>query len=87
MTQGNVKSFEQEAFKLKLGKLSKQETVSDADFEDAVYTAMSSFGVDEGQFRDTFSLSKGAVDRWTMQKNLPQPNIRPKILGWILEKI
>lgn len=87
MTQENVKSFEREAFRKKLSAFSKQETVTDADFADAVYTAMSRFGIDETQFRDAFGLTKGAVDRWTTQKNLPQPGVRPKILGWILQKL
>ncbi len=87
MTDSNVKSFELEAFKKKLAKLSAQPDVGDEDFADAVYTAQSRFAIDEQQFRDTFGLTKGAVERWTMRKNLPQPNIRPKILGWILQKI
>lgn len=87
MSQDNVKSFEKEAFKKKLSLLAAQPQISDPDFADVVYTAMSSFGVDETQFRDEFGLSKGAVDRWTMRQNMPQPLIRGKILGWILQKI
>ena len=87
MSQDNVKSFELEAFKKRLTNFAAQKEVADADFSDAVYTAISRYGVDEGAFRDTFALSKGAVERWTMGKNLPQPGIRPKILGWILQKI
>lgn len=83
----NVKNFELESFKRKLATLSAQPEVSDADFSDAVYTAQSRFAIDETQFRDTFGLSKGAVERWTMRKNMPQPGIRPKILGWILQRI
>lgn len=87
MSQGNVKSFELEAYKKRLSGLAAQPEVSDVDFADAVYTAISRFGVDETAFRDAFALSKGAVERWTMQKNLPQPGVRSKILGWILQKI
>ena len=87
MSQGNVKSFELEAFKKRLTAFAAQPEISDGDFADAVYTAISRFGVDETAFRDTFALSKGAVERWTMQKNLPQPGVRPKIIGWILQKI
>ena len=87
MSQGNVKSFELEAFKKRLTQLSAQKEVPDADFADAVYTAMSRFGVKESDFRDTFGLSKDAVERWTMRKNLPQPGIRGKILSWILQKM
>lgn len=83
----NVKNFELESFKRKLATLSAQPDVSDADFADAVYTAQTRFAIDEDQFRDTFGLSKGAVERWTMRKNLPQPGVRPKILGWILQRI
>jgi hypothetical protein len=87
MSTSNVKSFELEAFKKRLTALSTQKEVADADFADAVYTAMSRFGVKESDFRDTFGLSKDAVERWTMRKNLPQPGIRGKILGWILQKM
>lgn len=87
MTGSNVKSFELEAFKKKLAKLGAQPEVSDDDFADAVYTAQSRFAIDEQQFRDTFGLTKGAVERWTMRKNMPQPMVRPKILLWILQKI
>lgn len=87
MSQDNVKSFEREAFKKKLAVFAAQKDVSDADFSDAVYTAISRYGIEDSAFRDTFALSKGATERWTMGKNLPQPGIRPKILGWILQKM
>jgi hypothetical protein len=87
MSQDNVKSFEREAFKRKLATLAAQKEIADPDFADAVYTAMTRFGVDETQVRDEFGLTKGAVDRWTMRQNMPQPMIRGKILGWILQKI
>lgn len=87
MSQENVKSFELEAYKKRLSGFAAQPEVSDGDFADAVYTGISRFGVDETAFRDTFGLSRGAVERWTMQKNLPQPGVRPKILGWILQKL
>jgi hypothetical protein len=87
MSQENVKSFEREAFKIRLAKLAAQPEVADADFADAVYAAVSQFGLGETEFRDTFGLSKGAVERWTMRKNLPQPGVRPRVLGWILQKL
>ena len=87
MSQDNVKSFATEAFKKRLSTLAGQKEISDTDFADAVYTAMTSFGVDETQFRNEFGLTKGAVDRWTMLQNMPQTMIRGKILGWILQKI
>jgi hypothetical protein len=87
MSQENVKSFELAAFKKKLAALASLPEVSDAAFADAVYTAQATFAIDETKFRDAFGLTKGAVERWTMCKNLPQPNIRPKILGWILQTL
>ncbi|MBI3441030.1 MAG: hypothetical protein HY052_04390 [Proteobacteria bacterium] len=83
----NVKSFEIEAFKAKLSTLAGAKTVDDAAFADAIYTAVSKFGIDEDQFRDAFGLTKGAVDRWTQRLNLPQPTVRPKILKWIREAL
>ena len=87
MSSSNVKSFEREAFKKKLQPLAASQQISDADFSDVIYTALSKFGIDEQQFRDAFALSKGAVDRWCMQKNMPQSFVRPKIITWILEKL
>ncbi len=87
MSDSNVKSFEKEAFKKQLRPLAAAQQVSDADFADAIYTALSKFGIDEQQFRDAFALSKGAVDRWCTQKNMPQSFVRPKIIGWIIERL
>jgi hypothetical protein len=87
MSQGNIKSFEIETFKAKLSKLAEAKTVDDAVFADVIYTAVSKFGLEEEKFRDTFGLTKGAVDRWSQLQNLPQPNIRPKIMGWIKENL
>lgn len=87
MSEKNIASLAQESFKRKLKALSESKTVEDAAFADAVYTALSSFGVDERAFRTAFGLSAGAVERWTQLKNLPQPNIRPKIITWILQKL
>lgn len=83
----NIKSFETEAFKIRLSKLAEAKTVEDAVFADVVYTAMSKFGIEEDAFRDTFGLTKGAVERWSQLKNLPQPMVRPKILLWIRENL
>ncbi len=86
MTDGNVKSFEKEAFKKKLLALAAAKTVDNEDFAEAVYQALT-LGVSEDDFRDTFGLTKGAVERWTMGKNLPQPVVRTKILQWIVSNI
>lgn len=87
MSGGNVKSLELEAFKRKLANLAALQENSDTDFSEAIYTAVTRFGITETQFRDTFGLTKGAVERWTTQKNLPQPDVRPKVLGWILQSL
>lgn len=87
MSQENVKSLELEAFKRKLQMLAALPQNSDTEFAEAVYTAVSRFGVTETQFRDTFGLTKGAVERWTTLKNLPQPDVRPKIIEWILQSL
>ncbi len=83
MSQDNIKSFEAESFKARLSKLAAAKTVDDAVFADIIYTAVSKYGIDEEKFRDAFGLTKGAVERWMQRQNLPQPNIRPKILLWI----
>ena len=87
MQPDNVKSFETEAFKVRLSKLIEAKAIDDAAFADVVYVAMSKFGVAEEDFRDTFGLTKGAVDRWSQRQNMPQPTVRPKILLWIKEKL
>jgi hypothetical protein len=87
MSQGNIKSFEIESFKARLLKLAESKTVEDAVFADIIYTAVSKFGIEEERFRDAFGLTKGAVERWSQLQNLPQPNIRPKIMGWIRENL
>lgn len=83
----NIKSFEKESFKARLSKLAEEKTVEDAVFADVVYTALSKFNIHEDEFRDTFGLSKGAVERWSVMKNLPQPAVRSKILGWIAAQL
>ena len=80
---GNVRSFKAEAFKKRLEKLSAQSVITDADFADVVYTAITEFGISEEDFRDTFGMTKGAVERWMNVKNLPQPSVRAKILAWV----
>ncbi|MDF3023578.1 MAG: hypothetical protein K0R10_939 [Alphaproteobacteria bacterium] len=87
MSQGNVKSLELEAFKRKLQTLAALPQNSDTEFAEAIYTATARFGITETQFRDTFGLTKGAVERWTTLKNLPQPDVRPKIIEWILQTL
>jgi hypothetical protein len=83
MSPDNVTSLPKEAFRKKLKALAALHPVPDADFADAVYAAQSQFGVEESSFRATFGLTQGAVERWTMCKNLPQPSVRPAILEWI----
>jgi hypothetical protein len=73
-------------FQEKLLRLSAGD-VADGDFADAVYTAVTSFGLGEQEIRDAFGLTAGAVDRWMQGKNLPQPAIRGKILVWISRRI
>lgn len=87
MSSGNVKSLEKEAFLRKLAALAASKNVSDSDFADSVYTALTRFGLDETAFRAGFGLSKGAVDRWTTLKNLPQPTVRPHVLSWIAAQL
>jgi hypothetical protein len=87
MSPNNIKSFEIESFKVKLSKLAEAKTVEDAVFADVIYTAISKFGIEEEKFRDTFGLTKGAVERWSQLQNLPQPSVRPKIMGWIKETL
>jgi hypothetical protein len=87
MSADKIKSFETEAFKKRLSGLVESGAIDDAVFADVIYTAMSKFGVDEGMFRDSFGLSRGAVDRWTQAQNLPQPAVRPKIIAWIKESL
>lgn len=87
MSSGNVKSLEKEAFLRKLATLAAAPAISDSDFADSVYTALTRFGLDEDAFRSGFGLSKGAVDRWTTLKNLPQPTVRPLVLNWIAAQL
>ncbi len=83
----NVRSLRAEAFKKRLEKLAAQSAISDADFADTVYDAMAEFGISEDDFRDTFGMTKGAVERWITLKNLPQPVVRGKILSWIKDQL
>ena len=87
MSQGNIASFTQEAFKKKLGDMVKSGVIDDAAFADAVYEAQSRFGLSEQQFRAAFGLSAGALERWGMLKNLPQPSVRLAIFEWILAQL
>lgn len=82
-----VKSFDQAVFRKKLQAFAAAGDVGDAEFADAIYTAVSRFGLPQDELRSTFALSQDAVARWIQQKNLPQPFVRPKILGWIVERI
>lgn len=83
----NVRSLEKEAFKRRLAALVSGKAVNDVDFADCIYTAMSKFGIGENSFRDAFGLSKGAVERWTLLKNMPQPAVRAKILEWLIKEL
>lgn len=87
MSQGNIASFEREAFKKKLDDMVKNGQIADGAFADAIYEAQSRFGLSEQQFRSAFGLSAGAVERWSMRKNLPQPSVRPAILEWVLAQL
>lgn len=87
MSPSNVKSLEKEAFLRRLATLAAAQNISDSDFADSVYTALTRFGLDETAFRAGFGLSKGAVDRWTTLKNLPQPTVRPHVLTWIAAQL
>jgi len=68
----------------KLNGFLNQSDIADGDFAQAVYDIVSSGAVSEQQLRDEFGLTGGAVTRWTTGKNLPQPDIRPIILRWVL---
>jgi len=87
MSADNISSFEIESFRKRLSELAQSGAIDDALFADVIYTAMSNFGIDETMFRDSFGLSKGAVDRWMQAQNLPQPAVRPKIIIWIKENL
>ncbi|MFN7113464.1 MAG: hypothetical protein ACK4PK_03810 [Alphaproteobacteria bacterium] len=87
MSPDNVKSLEKEAFLRKLAALTAAKNISDSDFADSVYAAVTRFGLNEDAFRAGFGLSKGAVDRWTTLKNLPQPTVRPHVLAWIAAQL
>jgi hypothetical protein len=86
MSQENVKSFAAAAFKARIDAASQQKN-SDAEFADIIYTAMTNFGLDDNKFRTAFGLSKGAAERWSQLRNLPQPAVRGGILLWIKENI
>lgn len=83
----NVRSLEKESFKKRLATLASAKVVGDADFADCIYAAMSKFGIGENSFRDAFGLTKGAVERWTLLKNMPQPPVRAKILEWLIKEL
>lgn len=87
MSASNIKSLEKEAFLRRTQKLSAQESISDDAFADAVYTAISHFGIDENAFRTAFGVSKGTPARWTTRQNLPQPAARAAILHWLAEAV
>ena len=84
---GQVTNLQAERLKQlekKLNALLRQPKISDGDFAQAVYDIVSCGAVSEQQLRDEFGLTGGAVSRWTTGKNLPQPDIRPIILRWVL---
>lgn len=82
-----IRSLYVESFKKRLSELADSGAIDDAVFADVIYTAISKFGIDEEMFRESFGLSKGAVDRWTQRQNLPQPPVRAKIIAWIKENL
>lgn len=61
--------------------------IPDQIFADLIYSALTDWNIPEQSFRDAFALSHETVQRWTTQKNLPQPDIRPVILQWIKEQV
>lgn len=61
--------------------------IGDAAFADLIYTAISTYGVSQDAFRDHFGLSKDAVERWILGKNLPQPIVRAKVLAWVAQQL
>ena len=84
---GQVTNLQAERLKQlekKLNALLRQPEISDGDFAQAVYDIVSCGAVSEQQLRDEFGLTGGAVSRWTTGKNLPQSDIRPIILRWVL---
>lgn len=87
MSPDNVKSLEKESFLRRIIPLSGQPEVADAEFAECIYIAVTTFGLSEDAFRAGFGLSKGAVDRWTTQKNMPQPSVRPHVLAWVAAQL
>lgn len=87
MPDGNVKSFEKEAFRKRLTTLAAAASISDADFADVIYVSVTHYGVAEDDFRDTFGMTRGAIERWMTMRNLPQPMVRAKIIRWVEEHI
>lgn len=87
MPDNNVKSLATEAFKADLKRLISAKSVSDSDFADVIYRALTAHGITVDILRDTFGITKDAADRWMNMQNLPQPNIRGKIIQWIFDQI
>lgn len=83
----NIISLERESFRKRLANLAGNTTVDDDVFADIIYETITKFGISQDDFRDTFGLSKSAVERWMLRQNLPQSNIRPKIILWIKETL
>lgn len=76
--------FERAAF---IQQLRGGKATADADFADAVYTAVTKFGLSLTDVRDVFGLSEGATERWMQRQNLPQPMMRGKILSWMADNL
>jgi hypothetical protein len=70
----------------KLGEFCSGE-VSDSEFADIIYAAISEWGISEEDFREMFGLTLGAVDKWASSQNLPLASVRPKIVKWIYDQI
>lgn len=59
---------------------------NDHEFTDIIYLALSAWGISETAFRDAFGLTAMAVQNWMNGNNLPQEDVRPKIVAWILSE-
>lgn len=87
MPDNNVKSLATETFKADLKRLISAKSVSDGDFADVIYRTLTAHGITVDALRDTFGITKDAADRWMNMQNLPQPNVRGKIIQWIFDQI
>ncbi len=61
--------------------------ISDNIFAGFIYEIISNNYVSEELLRDEFGLSKDAIQRWIIGKNLPQPDVRIIVLNWIVKSL